>query len=277
MECKNWPVGVCSWSLQTDIAGVAQAMKNIGLEHVHLGIRGAVEDPNVLAEIQDQDWRITATMIDFPQEDYSSLDAIKVTGGVVPDDCWDLNRKLFIGAADKTAILGVKYLSMHAGFIDESDQAHAKVFRDRIKYLADAAADKGLILLLETGQETALELRSFLEELNHPAVGVNFDPANMILYDKGNPIAALRVLAPWIKHLHVKDATRTKEPGTWGAEVPWGSGEVGIVGGEVGIVEFVRALEDIEFDGAMAIEREAGDERLGDIALAADRLRDICG
>lgn len=270
MECKNWPVGVCSWSLQTDIAGVAQAMKNIGLEHVHLGIRGAVEDPNVLAEIQDQDWTITATMIDFPQEDYSSLDAIKVTGGVVPDDCWEVNRDLFIGAADKTAILGVKYLSMHAGFIDESDEANAKVFRKRIKCLADAAADKGLILLLETGQETALELGHFLEELNHPAVGVNFDPANMILYDKGNPIAALRALAPWIKHLHVKDATRTKEPGTWGAEVPWGDGQVGIVA-------FVKTLKEIGFDGAMAIEREAGDERLGDIALAADRLRDICG
>ena len=245
-------------------------MKNIGLEHVHLGIRGAVEDPNVLAEIQDQDWTITATMIDFPQEDYSTLDAIKVTGGVVPDDCWELNHKLFLGAADKTAMLGVKYLSMHAGFIDESDHAHAKVFRDRIKCLADAAADKELILLLETGQETAIELRSFLEELNHPAVAVNFDPANMILYDKGNPIEALRLLAPWIKHLHVKDATRTKEPGTWGAEVPWGSGEVGILA-------FLKALEEIGFEGAMAIEREAGDERLGDIALAADRLRDICG
>lgn len=270
MKCKNWPVGVCSWSLQTDIAGVAAAMKNIGLEHVHLGIRGAVEDPQVLADIQDQDWTITATMIDFPQEDYSSLDAIKVTGGVVPDDCWEMNHKLFLGAADKTAMLGVKYLSMHAGFIDESDQTHARKVRGRIKRLADAAADKGLILLLETGQETAVELLSFLEELDHPAVAVNFDPANMILYDKGDPIEALRTLGPWIKHLHVKDATRTKVPGTWGAEVPWGNGEVGIL-------KFVRALEEIGFDGAMAIEREAGDNRPGDIALAADRLRDICG
>lgn len=245
-------------------------MKNAGLEHVHLGIRGAVEDPNILAQIQDQNWTITATMIDFPQEDYSSLDAIKITGGVVPDDCWELNHKLFLGAADKTAMLGVKFLSMHAGFIDENDEAPAKVFHDRIKCLADAAADKGLTLLLETGQETAIELRSFLEQLNHPAVGVNFDPANMILYDKGDPIEALRVLAPWIRHLHVKDATRTKEPGTWGAEVPWGDGEVGIE-------KFVAALGEIGFEGAMAIEREAGDDRPGDIALAADRLKGICG
>ncbi|HLB73236.1 MAG TPA: sugar phosphate isomerase/epimerase family protein [Sedimentisphaerales bacterium] len=270
MECKNWPVGVCSWSLQTDIEGVAAAMKRIGLEHVHLGIRGAVEDPQVLADIEDQDWTITATMIDFPQEDYSTLEAIKATGGIVPDDCWTRNRKLFLGAAEVTAKLGVKYLSTHAGFIDESDPAYAKKVHDRIKRLADAAADKELTLLLETGQETATELRSFLEELDHPAVGVNFDPANMILYDKGDPIEALRTLAPWIKHLHVKDATRTKVPGTWGAEVPWGNGQVGIVA-------LIRALEEIGFDGAMAIEREAGNDRPGDIALAADRLRDICG
>jgi len=268
MKCRNWPVGVCTWSLQTDVAGVAGAMKEIGLEHVHLGIRAAVEDPNVLAEIQEQDWTITATMIDFPQEDYSTLDAIKVTGGVVPDDCWVLNHELFLGAADKTAILGVKYLSMHAGFIDETNKAHAEKFRDRIKCLADAAAEKDLTLLLETGQETAEELRTFLERLNHPAVAVNFDPANMILYDKGDPIEALRTLAPWIKHLHVKDATRTKEPGTWGAEVPWGDGEVGIE-------RFLDTLGEIGFKGAMAIEREAGDDRPGDIKLAADRLKDL--
>ncbi|MBN2137405.1 MAG: sugar phosphate isomerase/epimerase [Sedimentisphaerales bacterium] len=265
MKCKNWPIAVCTWSLQTDISGVAEAIGKIGIEHVHLGIRGAVEDPHVLAEIQEQDWTVTATMIDFPQEDYSSLDAIKVTGGVVPDDCWAANKQLFAGAADKTATLGVEFLSMHAGFIDESNAAHAKKFHDRIKCLADIAAEKGLTLLLETGQETAEELKAFLEELAHPAVGVNFDPANMILYDKGDPIEAMRVLAPWIKHLHVKDATRTKVPGTWGAEVPWGEGQVGIE-------RFAAALEEIGFDGAMAIEREAGDDRVGDIALAAERL-----
>jgi L-ribulose-5-phosphate 3-epimerase len=267
MKCKNWPIGVCSWSLQTDIAGVADAMNKIGLDHVHLGIRAALgaEGADVLAAIQKQDWTISSTMIDFPQEDYSTLDTIKVTGGVAPDDCWERNRDLFVGAADVTAQLGVKYLSMHAGFVDENDEDYAKKFYDRIRTLADAAANKGLILLLETGQEAAKELRHFMETLNHPAIGVNFDPANMILYDKGNPIEAVKVLAPWIKHIHVKDATRTKQPGTWGAEVPWGDGEVQPEA-------FLNALEEIGFDGALAIEREAGDNRFGDVKLAAERL-----
>ncbi len=267
MKCRKWDVGVCSWSLKTDVAGVAAAMKKLGLRHVHLGIRPAVEDTSgkVLAAIVAQDWTISCTMIDFPQEDYSSLDAIKATGGIVPDDCWDRNRNLFIGAVEVTAELGVKYLSTHAGFIDESDPAYAAKVRDRIKTLADVAAGKGVMLLMETGQETAEELRAFLEELDHPAVGVNFDPANIILYDKGTPVEAVKVLGPWIKHLHVKDATRTKVPGTWGAEVPWGDGQVRPQA-------FLPALEAVGFAGVMAIEREAGDDRFGDIKLAAERL-----
>ena len=267
MKYKDWPVGVCSWSLQTDMQGVAQALKDLAIEHVHLGIRAAVEDPSgaTLDVIRAQGWTITSTMIDFPQEDYSTLETIKVTGGVVPDDAWPRNRDLFVGAAKITAELGVKYLSMHAGFVDESDPAYAAKVTRRIRTLADAAQDAGVILLLETGQETADELKQFLEKLDHNSVAVNFDPANMILYDKGDPIQAVRTLAPWIRHLHAKDATRTTQPGTWGAEVPWGDGQVNTAG-------FLNALGEVGFEGAMAIEREAGDNRFGDIKLAIERL-----
>ncbi len=267
MKCRTWPIGVCSWSLRTDVPGVAKAMQEMGLEHVHLAIRPAVEDTSgaYLKAIRAQHWTITSTMLDFPQENYSTLDTIKQTGGVVPDDCWQRNHDLFVRAADVTAKLGVKYLSMHAGFIDEKNEASAKKMHERIGVLADAAQERGVILLLETGQETAEELRSFLRKLGHNSVGVNFDPANMILYDKGNPVRAIRTLAPWIHHLHIKDALRTKQPGTWGSEVPWGTGEVGMS-------EFLRVLAEIGFEGAMAIEREAGDNRFGDIKQAVTRL-----
>lgn len=267
MKCKNWPIGVCNWSLRTNVDGVADAMRQIGIDHVHLGVRPALEvkGKEFLAAVQRQKWTISATMIDFPQEDYSTLDSIKVTGGVGPDEYWERNQELFLGAVDVTVSLGVKYLSMHAGFIDESDVAYAEKFYERIRCLADAAGENKIMLLLETGQETAEELRRFLEELDHPAVGVNFDPANMILYDKGNPIEAVKVLAPWVKHLHVKDATRTKKPGTWGAEVPWGDGEVQTAA-------FLDTLAQVGFEGTLAIEREAGDNRFGDVRLAAERL-----
>jgi sugar phosphate isomerase/epimerase len=223
-----------------------------------------------LTAVQKQNWTVSATMIDFPQEDYSTLESIKVTGGVAPDQYWEQSRELFLGAAEVTVKLGVRYLSMHAGFVDESDAAYAKKFYDRIRTLADAAGEKDLMLLLETGQETAEELRHFMEELNHPAIGVNFDPANMILYDKGDPIKAVGVLAQWIKHIHIKDAVRTEQPGTWGAEVPWGEGQVQPE-------KFLDALSQIGYDGTLAIEREAGDDRPGDIKLAAERLSSIGG
>ena len=267
VKCGNWPVGICSWSLQRDIAGVAEAMAKLGVDHVHLAVRAATGEngDEYLSAVQQQGWTISSTMIDFPQEDYSSLDSIKVTGGIVPDESWDENRELFLGAVEATVKLGVKYLSMHAGFLDHNDAAYAKKFYERIKCLADASGEKGIVLLLETGQETAEDLAKFMEELNHPAVGVNFDPANMILYDKGDPIEAVKVLSPWIKHIHIKDANRTAETGTWGAEVPWGTGQVGAE-------RFLKTLEEIGFDGAMAVEREAGDDRFGDIKTAVQSL-----
>ncbi|MHC4630232.1 MAG: sugar phosphate isomerase/epimerase family protein [Planctomycetota bacterium] len=267
MKCKDWPVGICSWSLQTDVAGVAEAMNKIGIDHVHLGVRAALEEKgdDFLSAVEKQTWTISSTMIDFPQEDYSTLESIKVTGGIAPDEHWERSHKLFVGAAALTARLGVKYIAMHAGFVDENDAAYAKKFYDRIRSLADAAGENDIMLLLETGQETAEELKHFLEELNHPAIGVNFDPANMILYDKGVPTEAIRVLAPWVKHIHIKDALRTKQPGTWGLEVPWGEGEVGTEA-------FLNTLEEIGFDGVLAIEREGGDNRFSDIKLAAERL-----
>jgi sugar phosphate isomerase/epimerase len=253
--------------LRTDIAGVAKAVQDLGLRHVHLAVGPALGDDGsrYLDAVRAQDWMITSTMIDFPQEDYSTLDTIKVTGGVVPDSHWAQNRDRFLKAVDLTSQLGVKYLSMHAGFIDESDETQAEKMTERIRWLADAAQDRGVMLLLETGQETARELLHFLEELDHNSVGVNFDPANMILYGKGNPIEAVRVLSSWIRHLHIKDAVRATRAGTWGSEVPWGDGQVGVAA-------FLGVLDEVGFDGAMAIEREAGDDRIGDIRLAVQRL-----
>ena len=265
---NRWPVGVCSWSLQCDATGVAAAMKELGLQHIHLALGPALgqEGAEYLKVIQKQNWTITSGMIWFPQEDYSTLDAIRRTGGVVPDAAWPGNRRMFVEAAEIAADLGTQNLSMHAGFLDHTDAAYARKFYERMRILADAAGERGLTLLLETGQESAADLRHFAEEMNHPALGINFDPANMILYNKDEPCAAVRTLAPWIRHIHIKDATRTKTPGQWGAEVPWGDGEVGAS-------DFLNTLEAIGYAGPLAVEREAGNQRLEDIKLAIARLK----
>jgi L-ribulose-5-phosphate 3-epimerase len=100
---------------------------------------------------------------------------------------------------------------------------------------------------------------------------VNFDPANMILYAKGNPIEALRVLRPWIRQVHIKDARRTHVPGTWGEEVPAGSGDVDWQ-------KFFNTLNELNYRGDFVIEREAGQARVADIRTASalcQRLGDL--
>ncbi len=265
MKMKNCNIGVCSWSLQTSIEEVANAMGKLKIDHVHLAIRQGIDDQAYVNFARDNNWTISCTMLDLPQEDYSSLDAIKVSGGIVPDDSWAANKELFVGAAKITGELKVPFISMHAGFIDHNDTEGYKLFTERLTSLADCAADNGIMLLLETGQESADDLKRFLEELDHSAIGVNFDPANMILYNKGNPIEALKTLAPWIKHVHIKDANLTETPGSWGAEVPWGDGQVNCD-------LFLGTLEEIGYAGTIAIEREAGESRFDDIALAVERL-----
>ncbi len=265
--CNDWPVSICSWSLRQDVHELAESMRKMDIGYVNLAVRPALQQggEKFLQAVREQDWTISSTMIDFPCEDYSTLESIKKTGGIGPDEHWEENRELALGAIDVTVELGAKYLLMHAGFIDHTQPDYARKFYDRIRLLADAAVEKQIKFLMETGQETAGELRRFLEEMHHPALKVNFDPANMILYDKGDPLEAIKVLAPWIKHVHIKDALRTKTPGTWGLEVPWGEGEVGSDA-------FLRTLKEIGFNGALAIEREAGDDRFGDIKKAAERL-----
>ena len=132
--------------------------------------------------------------------------------------------------------------------------------------MADLFGKQKIILGLETGQETAPVLVQLLERLDRTNVGVNFDPANMILYDKGDPIDALRGLGPWIRQVHVKDARRTKAPGTWGQEVAVGSGEVDWRA-------FFSTLEQLNYTGDFAIEREAGTQRLEDIRTAREIVK----
>ena len=135
--------------------------------------------------------------------------------------------------------------------------------RERLDTVADIFMVQNILLGLETGQETAQELAGLLHKLNHPNIGVNFDPANMLMYDKGDPVKALHILAPWIRQVHIKDARRTKVPGTWGEEAPVGSGEVNWR-------EFFSTFKHVIFNVNLVVEREFGDNRVADIRKARE-------
>ncbi len=120
---------------------------------------------------------------------------------------------------------------------------------------------------METGQEKAEELLEFLHDLKRDNVFINFAPANMTLYGAGEPIAAIKTLGKFIRHVHVKDATPSTKPGVdWGQEVPFGTGQVGPK-------RFLQALHEVGYTGPLCIEREAGNQRLTDVKPAIEALK----
>ena len=269
-------IGVCSWSWRQPMKEVAAQMDRAGVKGVHLALgpfiapdkrHGAAEGAEAWAfvkgKVERGEWKVMSTMVGTVGEDYSTLETIRKTGGIVPDATWEANKKIVTRGAQLTHELGCKYMSTHAGFLDESDPVALQKYVDRVTWIRDECAKYGVTFIMESGQETAEDLARFMPRV--PGVGINFDPANMILYGKGKPIEALKALYPWIRQVHVKDACMTKKPGTWGTETTWGEGEVG---GKA----FVRALESLGYEGNYVVEYEAGGKRPDVILTAIERL-----
>lgn len=260
-------LAVCSWSLQAaNPQELVSHLKTIGLPRIQLALDPLRESPavwgNLPALCGEHGVSVVSGMFGTIGEDYSTLESIRVTGGVVPDETWELNWRNILQTADLAANLGLALVSFHAGFLphDKNDPEYQKL-RQRIAQIAELFAAKNIDLVFETGQETADALRDFLEDLGCPNVGVNFDPANMILYGKGDPIEALRVLGPWIRQVHIKDAVAAGQPGSWGSEVTAGTGQVDWKA-------FFATLENLGYHGKFCIEREAGNQRVADILTA---------
>jgi len=262
-------LAVCSWSLQPlSPRDLIAKLSTTGIRRVQLALDPLRQSPAVWGETEklfrENRVEIVSGMVGCLGEDYSTLESIRATGGIAPDATWEENLTAIRASAGIAAKLGLVLVTFHAGFLphDKADPAFAKMLA-RLRAVADIFAAHQIALGLETGQETAPALSVFFTALNRPDVGVNFDPANMILYDKGDPVEALRVLSPWLRQVHIKDATRTRVPGTWGAEVAAGAGEVDWSA-------FFAALQQLNYTGDLVIEREAGDHRVTDIVTARE-------
>ena len=118
--------------------------------------------------------------------------------------------------------------------------------------LLDHIKANGQNLHLETGQESADHLLHFISDVQRDNLFINFDPANMILYGTGEPIAALKQVGHLVRSIHCKDAkwAPVEVRGTgWGQEVPLGDGDVGME-------NYLRTLLTIGYTGPLTIERE---------------------
>ncbi len=265
-------IGVCSWSLEpVCVADLRDKVLTIGVDCVQLDLgplREGLWDPaETIEHLQYAGITVASGMMRTVGEDYSTLESIRRTGGLRPDPHWEQNLRIARETARLAASLNIPLVTFHAGFIppDPSDPERRKLL-DRLRTVADAFARHGVRLGLETGQESAETLEAALAELNHPAIGVNFDPANMILYDMGEPVAALRRLAPHVVQIHIKDAVRTTQPGTWGTEVPVGQGEVDFAG-------LLEVCRDCRLNCDLMIERESGSQRIEQMRQAREQIQ----
>ena len=277
MEIRGHAVGVCSWSLHPrDVDELIRRVRALGLDHVQIALGPLLEADDAtrdaeIARLRDSGIKLTAGMISFPGEDYASIASIRGTGGYVPDELWPARKELTLRAADLAQTLGLHMMSTHVGFIPPSSDEKYDVMVKRVCEVAAPLQEKGVDLLLETGQESASELLQFLNDLRCRGVYVNFDPANMILYGSGDPLEAIGILGRHIRHVHVKDAVMSNQPRMkWGEEVPFGTGQVQPRA-------FLDALNRARYVGPLVIEREAGIDRSRDVLAAVNALRTAAG
>lgn len=275
MSLPPLAVGVCSWSLQVkSVPELKRFLDDLGTDVVQI----ACGDPHhaswdegeaMPTAARSAGFRMTGAMLGFPGEDYTTPAHIQKTGGF-GDPALRPERLERLGwALDRSRALGLTDLMLHAGFIPEPGEPDRRAFLDTLGKVSAMAKEKGVTIAFETGQETADLLRLTLNELKCDNLKVNFDPANMLLYDKGDPLRAVEILAGDIRSVHVKDANRPTTPGQWGEEVPLGQGQVNIKA-------FLQTLKKVGYTGALCVEREVGNqqERLRDVAHGIRHIRE---
>jgi L-ribulose-5-phosphate 3-epimerase len=121
---------------------------------------------------------------------------------------------------------------------------------------------------LETGAESGATLRQFLDGLDTGGLGVNYDPANLLM-NGFDPPAELTALSGRIVHVHAKDARRGGASRS-AQEVPLGHGDIDWL-------QVVGTLGAQEYRGYLAVERESGMDRAADVAAGVAFLRRLVG
>lgn len=175
--------------------------------------------------------------------------------------------------------LGTRVVSMHIGVVPED--RNSGIYQN-LKYalseVSNYAGSRGVVLAVETGPEPAERLAAFIKDCGTAGLGVNFDPANLVMVQGSNAATDFRTLAPLVAHVHAKDGIRKKvcnarliydsfaeddfatiDVNDFFDELPLGSGAVNFP-------QLLAAMHDSGYTGFLTIEREAGNQRRQDVA-----------
>lgn len=267
-------IGLMFWAEQNAETNLRQ-LADFDLRSGHLGV-----PPELDCEAALSDWSaalnksqlsVTSAVCCYQGEDYSNFDTVHKTVGFTTEDLRSSRIDRTKAISKFAHALGIGSLSCHIGFIpSDPKEALYRDMRDLTQLLCDYCADHSQNFVLETGQESADVLLTFIHDVNRQNLKVNFDPANMVIYQSGDPLAALKVLSPHVISVHCKDA-HAPAPGS-----TRGLGEECTLGdGEVDFPAFLQQLNDMQYQGALTIEREEPDrqKRTADIHTGILRLK----
>lgn len=275
----KWPIGVFA-SVDAGLGVHLDVAQELGVPTIqvhapHRETRTQAAAEDFLARCSDAGITITAVFGGFEGESYADIPTTVRTVGLVPEETRAERVQEMKEISDFAKLLGCDTVALHIGFVPEDrNSASYKGLLDVTRDLLDHVGNNGQHLNLETGQETADHLLDFISDVQRDNLFINFDPANMILYGSGEPIAALKKVGHLVRSVHCKDgkwAPEGERGKTWGAEVPLGEGDVGIE-------TYLRTLNEIGYTGPLTIEREIAhdrDRQKADIGAAVRLLEEL--
>jgi len=185
------------------------------------------------------------------------------TIGLVPRAMRDERLAVLLDSCDFARDAGVDCVVTHVGFIpeDPQDPLYAELLA-ALAAVVERCRANDQTFCFETGQETPVTLLRTIQDLGCEHVGVNLDPANLLLYGKANPVDALDVFGPFVRGVHAKDGEYPTDGTHLGEEKPIGDGRVDFPA-------LVAKLKELGYRGALTIEREiSGDRQIRDIRAA---------
>jgi len=195
-----------------------------------------------------------------------------LTIGLVPRETRAARIAHIKKASDFAKQCGIAAVQTHCGFISENpNDAVYKETVAAMREVAEYCKRNGQNFRYETGQETPITLVRAIQDVGMDNQGINFDLANLILYGKANPVDAIELLSPYIQGIHAKDGLWPTNPRKLGEEVPIGKGKVDFP-------RIIARLKELNYRGAVTIEREiSGPQQVEDVRAAKAYIEKLIG
>jgi len=194
---------------------------------------------------------------------------------------------------DLAVELGTNIVTTHIGIVpEEKNSPLYGAMQMACEELGIYAKSMNAYFAIETGPEKAETLKSFLDSLSTNGVSVNFDPANMVMVTGDDPIEGVKLLKDYIVHTHVKDGIQLKavDPRDVYGSPGYGKGidhekisqmvasgeffrELPLGKGSVNFNNYFGALNEIQYEGYLTIEREVKLNPIYDITEAVKFIK----